>query len=124
MALHYEKIRDIFAGCPVVVATGEPETWKSTSMKAVGAIYGQRTAHYPLELVSNTLQWYFIIHFRVVVLQCYWFSVLHVLQLYMYSKSNCFMYCAMLKPLHSVLVPQYANYSTAISFCHNSHTVV
>ena len=25
MALHYEKIRDIFAGCPVVVATGQPE---------------------------------------------------------------------------------------------------
>ena len=41
MALHYEKIRDIFAGCPVVVATGQPETGKSTSMKAVAAIYGQ-----------------------------------------------------------------------------------
>lgn len=41
MALHYEKIQDIFAGCPVVVATGEPETGKSTSMRAVAAICGQ-----------------------------------------------------------------------------------
>ena len=41
MALHYENIREIFGGCPVVVATGNPETGKSTSMKAVAALYGQ-----------------------------------------------------------------------------------
>ena len=41
MALHYENIRKIFGGCPVVVATGNPETGKSTSMKAVAALYGQ-----------------------------------------------------------------------------------
>ena len=41
MALHYENIRKVFAGCPVVVATGDPETGKSMSMIAVAALYGQ-----------------------------------------------------------------------------------
>ena len=40
MALHYEKIREVFAGCPVVVATGDPETGQSTSIKVVAALYG------------------------------------------------------------------------------------
>lgn len=41
MVLHYEKIREIFDGCPVIVATGNPKTGKSTSMKAVAVLYGQ-----------------------------------------------------------------------------------
>ena len=41
MALHYEKIQEIFGGCPVVVVTGDPKTGKSTSMKAVAALYDQ-----------------------------------------------------------------------------------
>lgn len=41
MALHYEKIREVFGGCPVIVAIGKPETGKSTTMKAVAALYGQ-----------------------------------------------------------------------------------
>lgn len=41
MAMHYNQITDIFGGCPVVVATGEPETGKSTSMKATMAVFGK-----------------------------------------------------------------------------------
>lgn len=32
MSLHYIALNELFSGCPVVVATGEPETGKSTTI--------------------------------------------------------------------------------------------
>ena len=31
IALHYERIREVFGGCPVILAIGIPETGKSTT---------------------------------------------------------------------------------------------
>ena len=40
MVLHYKTITRIYAGCPIVVYLGPPETGKTTALKAALSLTG------------------------------------------------------------------------------------
>jgi len=47
MAFHYSKIKELYGGCPIVVAMGPSETGKSTAIRAALALFGvQKTSRY------------------------------------------------------------------------------
>ena len=47
MAFHYCTIKDLFGGCPIVVAMGPSETGKSTAIRAALALFGMhKISHY------------------------------------------------------------------------------